>query len=238
MSFTLTRVSQIISWFFANRCALCNLPSDQPISLCQDCEISLPWLTEVCYRCGRPLTGLRALDSRSITCGRCLQHPPPFARLVACWHYAYPINHLINLVKHQAKFNYALLLGYMLWQVVKENYAGIPLPAAIVPVPLHRTRLAMRGFNQTAEYCRAIPLPTLHSAVVRIQDTRSQAQLSAKSRPENVKHAFECRETLPYQHIAVMDDVITTGNTLSAVCRALHKQNPNLQIDVWCLARA
>jgi ComF family protein len=72
--------------------------------------------------------------------------------------------------------------------------------------------------------------------IIRQHNTRSQIGMSADDRKQNLRHAFHITKTFPYQKIAIIDDVITTGTTIRELCRLL-KKNGIAEIDVWCIAR-
>ena len=116
------------------------------------------------------------------------------------------------------------------------------LPAAIVPVPLHTSRLRRRGYNQALELAkplaRHLHLPLLTGALARTRATGAQTDLSAIQRRRNVRGAFAAHfPDAPPAHVAVLDDVFTTGATLGECARVL-KRAGVARVDVWALARA
>jgi ComF family protein len=116
------------------------------------------------------------------------------------------------------------------------------VPMALVPVPLHRTRLRRRGYNQALELAKPLAkhfcMPLLHDALRRTRATDAQTELTAVQRRRNVRGAFETISpgALP-EHVAVLDDVFTTGATL-AECVGVLKKAGVARVDVWALARA
>lgn len=138
--------------------------------------------------------------------------------------------------------SHAKLLGELLTLKIKnEWYLNKPLPDLIIPIPLHSMRLKERGFNQTLEIARpisrslAIPIDIKGSQ--RIKQTDAQSGLAADARSQNLTNAFRiCRDYTGIS-IAVLDDVITTQQTMSSFCKEL-KQAGARQIDAWCCARA
>ena len=76
-----------------------------------------------------------------------------------------------------------------------------------------------------------------HTSCIRIKNTIKQTSLLKTKRNINIKHAFRCT-TLPYKHIAILDDVVTTGGTIKSLCHAIKQNNPQINIDIWCIARA
>lgn len=145
----------------------------------------------------------------------------------------------------QLKFNHALLNARILGELLAEKihlwYQQQPLPEFIIPMPLHTKRLKERGFNQALEIARPISsslgIPIDKTSCQRIKHTFAQATLHADQRQANIKKAFKVTSDLANKHIAVLDDVITTGNTITEFCRTLKKAGAG-KIDVWCCARA
>jgi ComF family protein len=115
------------------------------------------------------------------------------------------------------------------------------LPDRIVPVPLHRSRYAQRGFNQAMEIARTVAreleLPLDFSGCLRHRDTPHQTGLPAKQRRKNMKNAFSLVKPVDARHIALIDDVMTTGTTVHELA-ALYKKAGVGRVDVWVCARA
>ena len=136
--------------------------------------------------------------------------------------YAPPVDDLIRDLKYRGITPNARVLGVLLAQAVEER--GAPLPRLLVPVPLHDARLRERGFNQAAALARyagrMLGIPFAPRAVRRVRDTPSQTSLSEAERHRNVRGAFAVngararRRLLDAGHVAVVDDVMTTGSTL------------------------
>jgi len=125
-------------------------------------------------------------------------------------------------------------------KIINEWYQEKQLPAAIIPIPLHQNRLKQRGFNQAAEIARpiskALKIPLIVNGLVRFKETQSQSNLGAFERRRNVNNAFRSKKYFKNQDIAVIDDVMTTGNTVYEFCKVLKKQGAR-RISVWCCAR-
>jgi ComF family protein len=117
----------------------------------------------------------------------------------------------------------------------------IPLPDVLLPVPLHSKRLRSRGYNQALELGRYISrefqLPLDVTSCIRRKATPEQAALPAKDRGGNIKGAFDVVGNVKQRHIAVIDDVMTTGSTVGELSRALLKAGA-ARVDVWVCARA
>ncbi len=114
------------------------------------------------------------------------------------------------------------------------------MPEVLVPVPLHRARLAERGYNQALEIARVLSrglgLPVDHGCCERILATLPQAGLDEGARRRNIRGAFSARRPLSWRHLAILDDVVTTGNTVEELARVLRRAGA-ARIEVWAVAR-
>lgn len=203
-------------------------------NLCPKCRAKLPRINHGCECCGREL----ALGG--LICGACLNHPPPFTRTITPFFYAAPIDQLIIALKFHGRLLNAQVLGELLAEYLIAYYRLHPKPALIIPVPLYKTRLKERGYNQALEIvkpsAKKLALPIARYNCQRIKNTTMQTLLTADERRMNVKKAFIVTQPLP-AHIAVIDDVITTGSTITEFCKVLRKSGA-ATIDVWCCARS
>ncbi len=231
-------VTRLVPSWITQQCAWCRLPIRSEKRLCKQCITSLPYLQHACYQCANPLPENNA---NLALCGHCIRQAPYFHHAIASCHYQTPIIEWIHQYKFEHNLFYGAVLAELLLEKVKLTYKNeIALPNCIIPVPLHASRLRHRGFNQALELAkplaRTLKLPLLRFAVKRQRATRPQTGLTAKQRQHNVSNAFCCRVKLPYQHVALVDDVMTTASTLNAVAQCLCEQDIQ-QIDVWCCAR-
>lgn len=154
--------------------------------------------------------------------------------VLAGFDYSTPIDGLIRHFKFHGQLDAGHLLARLCEPVFEDSR-----PMALVPVPLHLRRLRQRGFNQSLELARywgrRRALPILSGALVRHRETAVQSSLSAAERETNVQGAFRIEQPLP-AHVALVDDVFTTGATCGAVRDALLAAGVK-RVDVWCLAR-
>ena len=222
---------------FPYTCAVCKLRSDTNRDLCSVCYGELPWLIDVCYQCGQPLVDAY----ESVRCQKCMFSPPNFDRFCGLFHYQPPIDKLIT----QLKFNYKLAYGNLLGQLLLEQYSlwykTATIPEAIIPVPLHNLRYRARGFNQVQEilrpFMRAQNIAIVDDLCIKLKHTKPQTRIGAKYRRRNLKGVFQLARKVPYEHIAIVDDVFTTGSTIRAVSEVFRAAGVQC-IDVWCICRA
>ncbi len=216
-------------------CVLCGVALHGLLDLCAACANELPLHRDGCPRCAMPLEG-----AGGAPCGQCQRQPPRFDACLAALRYDYPVREAIGRFKFHGELAagrvLALLLARRIAALGPEYRAGIVL----VPVPLHRSRLAERGFNQSERIARVLArelaLPMAPALAARARRTDDQKALDAAARRRNLATAFTaapCRA----QRIALVDDVITTGATLDALAAALRAAGA-ARVEAWCLARS
>jgi ComF family protein len=224
-----TRVQQ---WLLPLRCLLCGASGANGTDLCAECAAELPRNTSCCARCALPLVLPAAL------CGECQRRPPPWDAAWAPFRYAWPLDRL----ESRYKFGRDLAAGRVLstlWQI--EPRTGL-LPELVLPVPLHRGRLRQRGYNQALELAKplakAFGIPMQCDLLQRQRETPPQTELDAVTRRRNMRGAFALRTGMALPaHVAILDDVMTTGATVAECSRVLKRAGVQ-RVDVWALARA
>lgn len=175
-------------------------------------------------------------------CPTCQSTPPPFHLTHALFSYRHTVTRLIMNLKFHAALIHAELLGQLFVKRIQEDwYKDKKMPDLIIPVPLHPKRQRTRGFNQALEIAKPISrllnIPIEMAACQRVKYTTAQATLSAHARKQNIKDAFQIQGNLNHKHIALLDDVITTGQTIAELAHACRHAGAQ-QIDIWCCARA
>ncbi|ADJ27928.1 ComF family protein [Nitrosococcus watsonii] len=213
------------------RCALCGAPGTPEHDLCAPCRRDLPALGAACSRCARPLpiAGI---------CGACQQQAPPQHYTFSPFRYAPPLDYLLLQLKFHGKLHLAPLLGQLTAEYLEQRVH--PLPECIIPVPLHPTRLRERGFNQALELARPVAkqlkIPIHYKAVQRQRNTARQSELPRQERKRNLRGAFALNNTLTARHVAIMDDVLTTGHTVAELTKTLRRGGAQM-VEVWTCAR-
>jgi ComF family protein len=169
-------------------------------------------------------------------CGQCLRSPPPLQAVHAACLYDFPVDRLLP----RFKFHRDLAAGRLLAQLMAEAFNPLQRPQAVIALPLHRSRLRTRGYDQALELARplarALQLPLLEGALRRTRATAPQSELSAMARRRNLRGAFDCDGAPPPAHVALVDDVMTTGATLHAAAKALRRAGVE-RVDGWVCAR-
>ena len=220
-----TRIGRAL---LAQDCLLCQSASGDRL-LCEACERELPACATACARCALP-------GPHVAECGACLGAAPHFDASRAAFTYAFPIDALVQALKYGGQL---ALAGWFAHELLKRmgQPSGVDL---IVPLPLHPTRMAERGFNQAAEIAKALARESgiamdAHIAK-RLRNTAAQTGLPWRERAANMRGAFGCERELSGLSIAVIDDVMTTGATLNEFARTL-KQSGAARVENWVVAR-
>ena len=223
---------QCLTTLLPYHCILCDAVSDSSLDLCKDCQADLPFIKHGCQYCNIPLA------AESLICGTCLKHPPLYYKLLAAFCYQHPLNYLIAAIKFHNRLNYTQVLGYLLAKNVQSRLEHYP--KLIIPVPLHKKRLAARGYNQALEIARPVSkllhIPIDYQSCSRIKATAAQTDLKHKQRARNVKNAFHICQDFEAKHVAIIDDVVTTGSTVNELSKILKAYGVE-HVDVWCCAR-
>ncbi|MBY0268716.1 MAG: ComF family protein [Burkholderiales bacterium] len=209
-------------------CLLCSAPATAS-NICAGCRADLPWLDDkVCSCCAHPLPapGL---------CGRCIAEPPHYDHVVAACRYAFPLDGLIQAYKYSGRLVAGAALATLLADRLQQR------PDLIVPVPLTAQRLRERGFNQALELARVLGKQwgvTVNAGLcVKTHDTAPQTRLPWKERRKNIRGAFVVEGGVAGRHVAVVDDVLTTGATLGELARNLKRAGATA-VTGYVIARA
>jgi ComF family protein len=215
----------------APRCLVCGEAGAEGLDLCRHCRAELPWNQEACPRCALPLPA-------GSDCPRCLLAAPPFGSAHAAFRYVFPIDRLLP----RFKFHGDLASGALLATLLNWSLDPAQRPQALLPVPLHRSRLRQRGYDQALELAKALAkethLPLLDSRLRRCRRTQAQTELGAAARRQNVLGAFALAPGPPLPaHVALVDDVLTTGAT-AGECAHLLLDAGVARVDLWVVASA
>jgi len=237
-----TKLARSIRRALPSTCIVFGQTADAEHSICNDCGCELPKLGDCCRRCGIELNGRLVKGS---CCTSCQLSPPSFDSCIAVFPYASPIDKLVADFKFLARFDIGYSLSRVLASTFNTYYSGVAKPELLLPVPLHKSRLGSRGFNQASEICKVLSkhcsVAISHSSLTKIRNTQPQTSMSsANARKTNLRKAFAVNRLdglTGVTHIALIDDVVTTMATTQAISRMLREQQ-DCRIDVRCLARA
>ncbi|MDX7953602.1 ComF family protein [Lichenihabitans sp. Uapishka_5] len=221
-------------------CMSCPRATATPHGLCADCWGRMGFITApVCARLGTPFTVDLGPDLLS---PEAIADPPAYARARAVARFADgPAQVLVHRLKYGDRPDYARVMGRWMAEAGSALLDDVDL---VVPVPLHRSRLWRRRFNQAAELARAVALvrglPLDLDGLTRVKPTRSQVGLSRTERADNIQGAFrvapDAKGRFRSRRVLLVDDVLTTGATVNAVSRALLRDGA-ATVDVLVFAR-
>ena len=205
-------------------CLACGIPRNRArdtLGLCEGCRAQLvAWPRDGCARCGRPIFGEHP---EGYACGRCRRRKPPFDHLESLWIYQEPLDATLLALKFRRLEYLGDNLGHRLAEAFEDSLLEVD---TVVPVPLHWRRRFARGYNQSEviarSMARAAGLPLLH-ALRRVRPTPPQSRLPRDERQRNLRDAFRCRRRLEGRRVVLVDDVVTTGATVSEAARCLRR---------------
>jgi ComF family protein len=225
-------LNKLERWLLPSQCLLCSTHKQVTNNLCRPCIKDLPWQAHTCQQCGLPLPITQP------HCGNCLKANFAFDDVVSAMIYKPPIQGLMIKFKFQQGFACGKALSHLLLsqlqsqQTIKPDY--------LIAMPSHWKRKCKRGFNQAHEIAKVLSkelhLPLLKKGIIRCKHTPPQAQLGSNARSQNLRHAFKV-PPLNATHVAIIDDVLTSGNTANALAKTLKNANVS-RVSVWVAARA
>lgn len=234
------------------QCVICGLPTEcaregtdalHLPAVCSPCLAELPWNVPACAWCALPLPAADAPPGTAAApagaCSACELRLPRWTSAIAPLRYAPPVSGLVLRLKRGGDLRLGRWLARQLVDAV--DAAGAALPDAIACVPMHPSRARRQGFNHGAlladEVSRILRRPLLDGELVRHRRGARQAGLGAAARATNLAGAFRWTARAPAPgHVALVDDVLTTGATATAVATTLRRAGA-LRVDVWCCAR-
>ncbi len=221
-------------------CVLCGEPcsgivghSNQNL-ICKPCLSDLPVITSPCSVCSMTLS---AKNSAGV-CGSCLHTKPFYQKSIIPLEYIFPATELIKQLKYNDKLLFSEIFSQILLDKIRQE--SWPLPEVIIPVPLHPFRLMKRGFNQSALIAKNISkelnIPIDLKSCQRIRNTLQQTGFNKSQRKKNIRNAFSICNKFSAKHVAILDDVVTTGSTVNEMAWVLQKAGAET-IEVWACAR-
>jgi len=209
------------------RCHIClkNIPDAGKLHICPDCHAALPLLNSpLCSICGTPHEGMGS----DHPCGRCISSPPPYTAARAALRYEGSCRDLIHAFKYTQKSHLRRPLGLLMASLLNQ-FVTEQKPDLLIPVPLHISRLRTRGFNQAILLGELVSqqwqIPLLRQGLQRTRPTTPQMELTRDQRMTNLHGAFAIKDTAEVadRRVMLVDDVFTTGSTLSECAQVLRQ---------------
>ena len=218
-------------WLMPPTCIVCGGGAEYR-DLCHDCATALPWNRSCCARCAQPLA------ISTVLCGACSAKLPPWTEAKSPFVYDFPVDSLLRQLKFSRRLPNAKVLGQLMaeWIAIVNQRR----PDVLVPVPLHWRRQLRRQFNQATAIARPVgqrlKIPVDGRVCRRRYRTPQQSGLPARDRRRNLRNAFVVRGDIRNAHLAIIDDVMTTGSTLAELSKVLLHAGA-ARVDVWTVAR-
>jgi len=171
-------------------------------------------------------------------CGQCQQRPPAFDDIAVPLLYEAPVDRMLCALKYRQHLSFArTAAGVIADNVLKRHQKR---PDLLCAVPMTPRALRRRGLNQSAFIAqlvsRTLGIPIRVSLLKKVRDTDQQSTLNARERHKNLIQAFHCKHRLDGQHIALVDDILTTGSTANEISKTL-KDAGAARVDIWACAR-
>ena len=210
-------LSKITDLFFPRRCTICDkvIPDDRGI--CKECKRKTRLLRDpVCMKCGKKLK-----DER-VYCHDCMRREHWYERNFAVFEYPV-IRESLYRFKYKGRAEYAAYYAKAAYALHADRLKALHANA-LIPVPLHKTRLRRRGYNQAQELAKELSrltgIPVYDGFVKRVKSTKALKMLDVRERQNNLKKAFLIMQNdVKLNTIIVVDDIYTTGATLDAVAK-------------------
>ncbi len=232
----------LVDAVYPPRCVVCETRTEASHGLCPACWAGTGFIAGLaCTRCGLALPGATSTAEGELVCDGCIAHPPAWDRGRCAVSYEGGGRKAVLALKHGDRLDLAPVLAGWLNRVGPALIAEADI---VAPVPLYWTRLFRRRFNQSAEIARHLARPKgallIPGLVTRIRNTGSQDGLSREARHANLVGAFRVaprwRPALAGRRVLLVDDVMTSGATLSAVASACRDAGA-AAVDVLAVAR-
>lgn len=215
----------------ASLCNLCNQFHKGNLAVCEFCINFIKPLGPHCQQCAYPLP-----QSKLALCGQCIKKPPYFDNTYVGYLFEEPLRGLLHQFKYQQALYLGTLLSHLMGKVIPLENDFTP---CLIPIPMHKTRIRQRGFNQAAILAKLLAkqfrLPYDLKSCKKIINTAPQVSLDGSQRQKNIRDCFLV-SSIPYSHVLLIDDLLTTGSTANELARLLKKAGV-VRVDVCCCAR-
>lgn len=202
--------------------------------ICLECQSRLETPDHCCEQCGLPL------KHQALQCGRCLKNIPSFDACISGWLYQEPLKSLLHQFKYEAAWSLGRQLTRLFYQQKQQQLQALNVDLAL-PVPMFYQRQQQRGHNHAEVICALLSKqaawPQKNSLLLRQKPTQALHPLTVKERQQELQRAFKLTSNISLPaHIALIDDVITSGTTMNTIS-ALLKQHGCQRVSAISLAR-
>ncbi len=230
-------LSSIGKTFYPEICHNCNTPtSPDDRGLCKKCRHGLKLVLNPCEICGEELIEITPTTS---ICGRCQKEKRYYDKVIAPFHFCPPLDGMIHKMKISRKISNCTLIADLIFEQIMLRQ--VEIPDCLIPAPTNPAKLRKRGFNQAAEIAKQLgkrlKITMRNDLIIKKSNTQRQSQLQYNQRQSNLKNAFILNKPIPYEHIAIIDDVVTTTATANELAK-IAKQNDIKKVQVWACARS
>lgn len=228
-------------FLFPVRCPICDKVLKKGDFACQSCWDLVPSLANspCCNKCGRPLLSLK-----ETYCSTCCKHELSFDRGFSLWNYNHPaIKRSLKFYKYRGRCDYSIFYAKKLIETYPFLFSNQSI-SALIPVPIHKKRRRIRGYNQAEllakELSKQTGIPLITNLLLRSKNTLPQNKLNFTDRRKNLKNAFSINQNSPFYKksltsILLIDDIYTTGSTAD-ICSSLLKESGVMSVYVLCLS--
>ncbi len=230
----MTQIGKII---YPNCCHNCHKETTQEDKgLCQECRYKLKLVMNPCKICGEEL---KEIHSEKPICGKCQTTARYYDAVFAPFCYSAPLDKLIQDMKYSKKISNCNLIAELLYEQIILQ--GVTRPECLIPAPINPNQFLQRGFNQSFEMAKRLgkllDIPVFNDVIIKKENTERQSKLSYSQRQNNLKGTFYLNKPFSCQHIAIVDDVVTTTATANEIAK-IAKSNGVQAVQVWACARS
>lgn len=230
MSFFKNFLNKIVNFIFPAQCVICKTFIENNDGICFECLNKIDFITDPkCDYCGYPFEIMyidNNMKKKKFICPNCIKSKPKFHKCVSVVKYNDAAKKIILPFKHADKTNFAKIMGRMMSATISPFIKEVDF---IMPVPIHLKRMLKRKYNQSSLLANEISAntkkPVLYNVLYRREFRQSQGHLSEKERKYNVQGAFGVKHSdkIKGKNILIVDDVFTTGATISECAEVLRK---------------
>ncbi len=236
----------LLKLILPTRCVSCDITLDDDAGLCQKCWNKIHFISGIiCVKCGYPLEFDLSDGKNNMLCGKCLTHKTSFDSARSVCSYGDITGKFIGRLKYGDNLHIAKFIAKSMLPTFLQHYPDCTI---ICPVPMHKTALKKRTFNQSALIIvMLIKMLKKHNIIIKyipdllqkIKITQKQNKLTRKQRLENVKGSFavNIKYNIRKQKIIILDDVITTGATVNECAKMFKKYDKTAKVHIISYAR-